>query len=76
MFVPDVDGENRKITKLYANGYANTKKITFEDGTNFEATYEHKVLVLDEENPEFGVWKKIEDLKENDKIIQLSPPQV
>ena len=59
------------ITKLYINGESDTKIITFKDRSIIEGTYNHKVLVLDKNNPKIGIWKKLDELTIDDKVIKL-----
>lgn len=69
LFAKDIDGNYNKITKLYYNGHDVVKILKFEDETQFTATWNHKVLVVDPNNPEYGIWKQLDQLQENDEIV-------
>jgi len=65
----DVNGNKQRITKLYWNGYDNTKKLTYSDNSTTESTNHHMWLVkLDDET---AVWKRTDELKISDKIIKI-----
>jgi hypothetical protein len=71
MSVQDCEGNLQKITKLYYNGMDSIKTICFDDESSFSGTFEHKVLIKDNKNPEYGIWKSLEEINENDEIIFL-----
>lgn len=68
-FVKDIDNIDRKITKLYWNGFSKTKKIKLSNNNEIECTRHHKFLV--KLNDKYGIWKKVEDLKKGDKILSI-----
>jgi intein/homing endonuclease len=67
--VKDCEDNWHKITKLYYNGMADTKTIIFEDGSAFSGTFDHKILVKDNNDIGYGVWKSLEEISVNDEII-------
>ena len=69
--VQDCNGNLQKITKLYYNGMDVTKTLCFDDGDEFSATLDHKILIKDNNNPEYGMWKSLNEISENDEIIFL-----
>lgn len=69
LFAKDIDGNYNKITKLYYNGHDVVKILKFEDESQFTATWNHKVLVVDPNNPEYGIWKQLDQLQEGDEIV-------
>lgn len=72
LFVPDINGDMQKITKLYYNGFEPVAKITLEDGKEFiGGTFNHKILVRDKENPEYGIFKEINEITEDDEIVNI-----
>jgi ribonucleotide reductase alpha subunit len=67
--VETLDGP-RRITGLYANNNNEVYSVKTESGNLIEGTNEHKVLVkIDDET---ATWKRLCDLKINDKIIVLN----
>jgi ribonucleotide reductase alpha subunit len=68
IYVENIDGKKNKITKLYWNGESETKIISLENDATIESTLEHKFLV--KLNDKEAIWKKAEELKIGDKIIQ------
>jgi hypothetical protein len=69
LFAKDLNGNYNKITKLYYNGFDVISVLKFEDETQFAATPNHKVLVIDKSNPEYGTWKQLDELQEGDEIV-------
>lgn len=65
----NINGEKNKITKLYWNGFDETKIIKYSNNDEIESTLEHKFLVKINNNE--AVWKKTNELKIGDKIIKL-----
>jgi ribonucleoside-diphosphate reductase alpha chain len=65
----NINGEKNKITKLYWNGFDETKIIKYSNNDEIESTLEHKFLVKINKNE--AVWKKTKELKIGDKIIKL-----
>lgn len=69
IFVSNIQGKKNKITKLYWNGWSETKKLIFKDGSCVESTNEHKFLV--KINDLEACWKQAFELKPGDKLITL-----
>ena len=69
IFVYDIHGNKQKITRLFWNGFGETKKITTKS-TTIECSNEHKMLVLSDDGPH-GLWKRALDLKPGDKIVKI-----
>lgn len=67
--VKDVNGNFHKVTKLYYNGISPTKTITTQDEQVFTATLDHKILVRENKNSKYGIWKTLYDITEEDEII-------
>ena len=67
--VYDIHGNKQKITRLFWNGFGETKKITTKS-TTIECSNEHKVLVLSDDGQR-GLWKHARDLKTGDKIVKI-----
>lgn len=62
--VPTLAGD-RKVNGLWYNGVRPTFKITFEDGSEYSYTENHKLMVTrDGEN----IWVMVKDLQEGDDI--------
>ena len=69
IYVRDINNNMNLITKLYYNGYENTIKLLFDDDEQFIATQNHKILVKDADNNEYGIWKRLDELTTNDEVI-------
>lgn len=69
LFAKDINGNYNKITKLYFNGSSTVNILKFDDDSQFTATTNHKVLIIDEKDKSFGIWKELSELKEGDEII-------
>ncbi|MCK9279218.1 MAG: hypothetical protein M0P71_01130 [Melioribacteraceae bacterium] len=68
IYVKDMFGNDKKITKLYWKGLSIGRKTVFEDGYILNSSNDHKLLVkVDDENCE---WKKVSEIKKDDIIIQ------
>lgn len=68
LYAKDINGNYNEITKLYFNGNSNISILKFNDDSQFSATLNHKVLILDK-TKEFGIWKRLDELIEGDEII-------
>lgn len=67
--VQNVNGEYKKVTKMFYNGFAPICTIKLDNGNTFSATLDHKVLI--DCGDGFGEWKEISQLSREDKIISL-----
>jgi len=59
----------KEVYRIWYNGKKTVKKITFEDGSIYEFTDDHKLLVRLEDGLE--KWVYVRDLKEGMEIIQV-----
>jgi adenosylcobalamin-dependent ribonucleoside-triphosphate reductase len=60
--VIDRNGNYKKVTKLFINGFEETIKLTFDDGFEVECTPNHKFLMSN------GEWKSARDISESDEF--------
>ena len=60
-----IDGFNT-ATEIFDNGIKKTKKITFEFGYELECTYNHPLLVLNNDGKH--IWKKAKDICKDDFV--------
>jgi len=63
LFVYNENDELEEVTKLYINGYNEVYKIPFADGSEFKCTPWHKFKLAN------GKWKRADELKEGDDIV-------
>lgn len=61
----DENNKLQPITNLYMNGYKDTTEITFEDGSTYYFTENHKLKTKEG-------WKKVKDITEDDEIISFN----
>jgi intein/homing endonuclease len=67
IILPTIAGEGAS-NRIYYNGLSKVKKITFEDGKNYEFTENHPLLV-NRNNQQ--VWVQVKDLVEGDDVVQF-----
>ena len=66
--VPTYEGDD-VVERIWFNGKQDTITLTFEDGNEYEFTYNHKLLVNRDGNEE---WVRCDELKEGDDIVSIS----
>ena len=68
------DGKSHHASKLFNSGKYPVLKITLQNGMSIRVTENHPLMVLNKDLT-FG-WKLAEELKEEDKILLLTPKEV
>jgi intein/homing endonuclease len=66
--VQDTFGGIDSVSRIWWNGIQSTIDITFEDGTTYSFTHNHKLLVR-ESGEDF--WVMCKDLTENMEIVDI-----
>ena len=69
VYVNNLYGNKNRISKLYWNGFCNTKKLIFNDNYKTEQSLTHKYLV--KINDKEAIWKPVNELKIGDKILKI-----
>lgn len=62
------DGSAQMVEKVWYNGVAETQRITFDDGSTYEFTNNHRLLVI---RGQLEQWVYVRDLLEGDDVKTL-----
>ena len=69
LYVPDLNGNFKQITKLYVNGVCDGYELTFDDNCIHKTSKQHKFLIKLDDNT--AAWVSSDELKIGDEILQI-----